>query len=145
MNSGYHNPKGWQNGSNFKAWMEVQDWEGKELDKDILVRGNKVYSPDTSAFVTRTVNLFVTEKASIDRPLPIGVQQCPFTKKFKASVHNPFTSRQEHLGSFIWPHEAHEAWLKRKLELATLLAKEQKDIRVAKAIISRYENYNEEI
>lgn len=35
----------WLTFSNFKSWMEKQDWEGKELDKDLLVRGNKVYSP----------------------------------------------------------------------------------------------------
>ena len=42
--------------------------------------------------------------------------------------------------------EAHQAWLKRKLELATLLAAEQTDERVAKALIARYTNYtNEEV
>lgn len=30
--------------SNFKSWMETQDWEGKELDKDIFGDG-KLYSP----------------------------------------------------------------------------------------------------
>lgn len=34
--------------------------------------------------------------------------------------------------------EAHEAWLKRKLELAHLLAAEQEDPRVAEALINRY-------
>lgn len=34
--------------------------------------------------------------------------------------------------------EAHEAWLKRKLELAPLLAAEQEDPRVAEALINRY-------
>ena len=39
------------------------------------------------------------------------------------------------------PNEAHKAWLKRKQELAILLAAEQTDDRVAKAIIDRYMNY----
>lgn len=44
----------------FRSWMEQQDWEGKELDKDIRVRGNKLYSPTTCLFVSTKDN---TEKA----------------------------------------------------------------------------------
>ena len=47
--------------SNFKMWMETQDWEGKELDKDILFPGNKVYGPATCVFVDKRVNTFSTE------------------------------------------------------------------------------------
>lgn len=35
----------WLTFSNFKSWMEKQDWEGKHLDKDLLQTGSKVYSP----------------------------------------------------------------------------------------------------
>lgn len=37
----------WKTFSNFKSWMEGQVWEGKQLDKDLLVEGNKVYSEET--------------------------------------------------------------------------------------------------
>ena len=46
----------WLTFSNFKMWMEKQDWQGKELDKDIKKPGNKVYSPDNCMFVTRREN-----------------------------------------------------------------------------------------
>lgn len=46
----------WLTFSNFKSWMEIQDWQGKELDKDIRVKGNKVYAPSTCRFVTRAEN-----------------------------------------------------------------------------------------
>lgn len=36
--------------SNFKEWMKTQDWEGKEIDKDLLVSGNKTYSPELCVF-----------------------------------------------------------------------------------------------
>ena len=49
----------WIKFSNFKSWMEKQDWEGKELDKDLLVQGNKVYGPSTCIFVPREINLIV--------------------------------------------------------------------------------------
>lgn len=43
---------------NFKYYM--QDWE---LDKDILIKGNKIYSPTTCAFVPTDVNgLFINRK-----------------------------------------------------------------------------------
>ena len=43
----------WITFSNFRKWMETQDWQGKELDKDILFPGNKHYSPDNCVFVGR--------------------------------------------------------------------------------------------
>ena len=58
---------------------------------------------------------------------------------------NTFTKKQEYLGLFTCEVEAHQAWLKRKLELAHLLAAEQTDGRVAKALIERYTNLGEEI
>lgn len=42
--------------SNFKLWMEKQDWVGKQLDKDLLIKGNKTYSPNTCLFVTSEIN-----------------------------------------------------------------------------------------
>lgn len=40
----------------FKSWMITQDWEGKQLDKDIRIKGNKVYGPDFCTFVTNSEN-----------------------------------------------------------------------------------------
>lgn len=47
----------WHRFSHFKSWMETQDWEGKQLDKDRKVLGNKVYGPDTCLWLTRKENL----------------------------------------------------------------------------------------
>lgn len=46
----------WLTFSVFKNWMEKQDWEDKQLDKDLLFEGNKVYSSETCVFVTRMVS-----------------------------------------------------------------------------------------
>lgn len=50
----------WRVFSVFKAWMEKQDWEGKHLDKDLLLPGNKVYRPETCVFVSPFINGMLT-------------------------------------------------------------------------------------
>ena len=58
-----------------------------------------------------------------------------------SKCRNPFTKKQEFLGYFTCEQEAHQAWLKRKLELAYELVAIQTDQRVAEALIDRYSNY----
>ena len=130
----------WLTFSNFKAWMEVQDWEGKQLDKDILVPGNKVYSPDTCVFIEKRVNVFLTESTASRGQHLIGASLDKTLNKFHAYC-NDGSGKKKHLGRFNTEIEAHLAWLKCKQEVARQLAAEQTDPRVAKALIDRYENY----
>ena len=132
----------WWRFSNFKSWMECQDFEGMQLDKDILFSGNKVYSKETCVFVTSVVNSFTTDRGASRGEWLIGVYWNKREGKFMSRCRNPFTKKQEYLGYFTCEKEAHQAWLKSKLELARLLAEEQTDERVAKALIERYTNYS---
>ncbi len=135
----------WKTFSKFKAWMEKQGWEGKQLDKDLLVHSNKVYGPEHCVFVSGQVNRFMTERTSVRGEWPIGVCWEKEEKKFRAQCNNPFTKKVEHLGVFTCPNEAHQAWLKRKREHAKALASLQTDCRVSKALIDRYnvDTYNQ--
>lgn len=64
----------WLYFSKFRFWMERQKWEGLELDKDILVKGNQVYSPDTCCFIPAAINcLFHSAKKKKFLDLPEGV------------------------------------------------------------------------
>ena len=129
----------WHLFSNFRKWMETQEWEGLHLDKDILVPGNKVYSPETCVFVTQEVNAFYNDHGRARGPWPIGVT---FHKKtFQGKCTDVLLGKEIHLGTFQTPEEAHAAWLDHKREQAWILASRQKDARVAKALIDRYENY----
>lgn len=128
----------WLTFSNFKAWMENQDWQGNQLDKDLLFEGNKIYSAETCVFVTGLVNNFTTSRANGRGEWLIGVYWHKAAEKFAALCSNPFTKKKEHLGLYSTELEAHQAWLKRKLELAKELAAEQTDPRIAKALIERY-------
>ena len=132
----------WKTFSNFRAWMETQDWEGKQLDKDLLFEGNKVYSANTCAFVTRMVNMFTTDSGATRGEWMIGIYWNKVASKFQSQCRNPFTKKRERLGLFTSEQEAHNAWAKRKLELAHELAAIQTDPRVAKALIDRYSKQN---
>lgn len=46
----------WHDFQNFAEWFYDNYKEGLQLDKDIKVKGNKVYSPNTCMFVTPTEN-----------------------------------------------------------------------------------------
>lgn len=133
--------EGWLTFSVFKRWMECQDWEGKQLDKDLLFEGNKIYSAETCVFVTQMVNSFTTDCGSARGEWMIGAYWDKERNKFSSRCRNPLTKKQEHLGRFHSELEAHQEWLKRKLELAYKLAAIQTDKRVAKALIERYTNY----
>ena len=131
----------WLMFTNFKDWMEKQDWKGKQLDKDILFPSNKVYSADTCAFVSPMVNTFTTDSKASRGEWKIGVHWDKRLEKFLARCRNPFSGEQEYLGLFTCEQEAHNTWLKKKLELAHELAAIQTDPRVAKALIDRYSQY----
>ena len=128
----------WLTFTNFKIWMQNQDFEGKHLDKDLLFEGNKVYGPETCVFVPSMVNSFISEKRASRGKWLIGVYWDKQTEKFLSRCGNPFSGKQEYLGRFTCEQQAHEAWRKRKLELAYELAAIQTDERVAEALISRY-------
>ena len=123
--------------SKFKTWMEQQDWNNKQLDKDLLIRDNKVYSPENCVFVSSEVNLFITESNAIRGLYPIGV--CLLRGRFRAQIN--LNGNKKIVGTFKTPEDAHKAWLEAKLELAKEIAARQTDERVAKALIERYENY----
>ena len=131
----------WLTFSNFRAWMMTQDWQDNQLDKDLLIEGNKIYSPETCVFVSQTVNSFTIDQGSKRGEFLIGVHWYKPREKFLARCGNPFTKKQEHLGYFTCELEAHQAWLKRKLELAKELAEIQADQRVAESLVSRYSYY----
>lgn len=102
--------KPWLNFQNFAEWFfqvyNPETMEGWHLDKDILVKGNKVYSPETCCFVPQSLNsLFV--KGELRRgSLPIGVHTQGGRFKASISVNN----KVKNLGYFDNPEEAFKAY-----------------------------------
>lgn len=127
----------WHSFTNFKMWMEKQDWQGNELDKDLLVKGNKLYSADTCVFISKAVNLFMTEANSNRGKFPIGVSFHKATGKYMVRVRN-LGKGQRYLGVFKTPEEAHMVYRKAKFEHAIELSNVQTNENVANALLSRY-------
>ena len=130
----------WQSFSKFKGWVLTQEWEDKQLDKDILFVGNRVYSEHTCAFVSRLTNTFIIDRGNNRGTCKIGVTR--YRNKYRAFCSDPFKRYKHYLGDFKSEDEAHEAWLSKKLEYAYEVAAIESDIRVKEAIINRYVNYN---
>ena len=128
----------WLYATAFKKWMEQQDWCDKSLDKDIIVPGSKLYSPETCAFVLQATNKFVTASDASRGEYPIGVDFHKPTGRYQARCQNPLAEKQEYLGLFSTSEEANEAWRKQKHELAQLVAARESDSRVVEALRKRY-------
>lgn len=67
----------WLNYQNFASWYENNyyeiDGENVDLDKDILFKGNRIYSPDTCIFVPHRINNLILNSRSCRTDLPLGV------------------------------------------------------------------------
>lgn len=86
---------------NFDKWKNGHRWA---IDKDILVKRNKIYSPDTCCLVPINVNCLFLKRESERGKYPIGVR---YTENgFNAKCHNPFTNKGEDLGNYFTPENA---------------------------------------
>ena len=107
---------------NFKSYEYFYEWchkqigfgnEGWQLDKDLLVKGNKVYSEDTCVFIPQEVNsLLIKHEASRGEHL-IGVCWCKRDKVFVAQI-NKNRGKHKRLGYFNTELEAFNAYKQAK-------------------------------
>lgn len=129
----------WIKFSNFKEWFDKNYVDGYEIDKDILVQGNKIYSPDTCCFVPRRINTLLLNKQRTNTSGVIGVYE-EKNGSYSASCQMGVGSR--HIGYFKTLEEASVAYVKAKSEYATKVVNEYYDNgliseRIRDAIISR--------
>ena len=129
----------------FKEWcnnqigFNVLDDKGNhfELDKDLLIKGNKAYSEDTCCFIPREINVALIYNQTKKGNHPIGVSYSKVNNKFVVYVKKGEGSR-EYLGyfedasvAFLAYKASKEAYLK---ELANKW-KDKIDPRVYEALI----------
>lgn len=113
------------------------------LDKDILVKGNKLYSEDTCCFVPHSLNNLLLNRKNDRGQTPVGVYWDENKRKFRARCFNG-TGTGKALGDFKTPEEAFLAYKIFKESHIKQVAEQHKqkiDIRVYQALI----NYQIEI
>jgi hypothetical protein len=120
----------WLNFQNYAEWYDKNYYEidgyRTDLDKDILQKGNKVYSPDTCVFVPQFINTLFLKRESQRGSLPIGVKICSNNKKkFEAQCRNN-TGKRIYLGLYDTPKEAFQSYKTFKENLIKDTAKEYK-------------------
>lgn len=99
----------WKCFATFKEWFDNQVYfNGWKLDKDILVKGNKVYSPDTCCFVPNEINVLFTKRQNCRGDLPIGVQYTESKLRYKANISRG--NDKVFLGCYSTPEEAFQAY-----------------------------------
>lgn len=131
----------WLNFQNFAEWCKPRYVEGFQLDKDILLKGNRVYSSDTCTFIPQEINKLFTKRQYKRGSCVIGVHKrgdkfrACLSKNGKGSIH---------LGTFDTELEAFQAYKTAKEAYIKEVAEEWKD-RIDSRVYEAMINYKVEI
>lgn len=110
----------WLNFQNFAKWYDQNYYtiEGQkmELDKDILMKGNKVYSPETCIFVPKSINYLFIKCNARRGDTPIGMYYNKEINKYTANCSNG-QMKTINLGSYNTVEQAFKAYKEFKEKL----------------------------
>lgn len=109
----------WHNFQNFAQWYEKNYIKEFELDKDILIKGNKIYGPDTCCFIPKEINMLFTLRSNNRGNCLLGVK-LQKSGRYRSVIS--INSEIVNLGTFDTELEAFNVYKKRKEEIITLLA-----------------------
>jgi hypothetical protein len=134
----------WHNFQNFADWFDKNYYEiGKErmeIDKDLLIKNNKIYSPNTCVFVPRRINSLLIKNNKARGKYLVGVDF--HNKKFRARCMT--LNGSIYLGHFNTEIEAFEKYKKFKEMYIKQVADEYKNVIPKKLYIALY-NYKVEM
>lgn len=99
--------------------------DGLALDKDLIISGNKAYSPEACSFVPDAINLLLGNNAAIRGDLPIGVCLMKKTGTYRASLK--CWGSEKYLGSFKTPEAAFAAYKIAKEAHVKIVATQHRD------------------
>lgn len=124
----------------FANWCNNQiGWneDGWHLDKDFLVKGNKVYSEDTCLFVPRIINTVFADITPYSSGLTgaIWLDEC---KRYQARCCE--FGKQQYYGTYKTAEEAHAVWAKKKMEYVHKVAEMYKG-RVRDEVYEKLANF----
>ena len=106
----------WHNFQNFAKWFEenyytVND-EIMHIDKDLLFKGNKIYSSTNCIFLPKSLNLLLISNKSRRGLYPIGISYRKTEKIYVARLQK--FNKEVYLGCFKTPEKAFEIYKKHK-------------------------------
>lgn len=138
----------WHNFQNFAEWYDDNKWTNKLKlipDKDILIKGNKIYSPDTVLLVDQRLNnLFLNHKTSRGE-YPVGVYYDKDRNKYIAHCDTKEFNKK-FIGRFDTAEEAFKAYKERKYEVVkTILNHYREKYNLPDKIYNAFLNYKIEI
>lgn len=132
--------------SNFKKWFDKNYIDGYSLDKDIIYKGNKIYSPDTCCFVPNEINVLLCKSGKQRGCMPIGVHQREMANGFKYVAYMNKFGRRVHLGTFNTPNEAFTAYKHAKeAHIQEMATQYYKDGKINEKVYNALMNYKVEI
>ena len=142
----------WLNFQNFAKWYyeNYYEIEGEVmcLDKDILIKGNKIYSPNTCVFVPKLINGLFTKRTKNRGNYPIGVSYNKRDKKFISQCctydYKERKTKSKNLGSYNTPEEAFEVYKEFKENYIKEVADYYKD-KIPQRLYNAMYNYEIEI
>lgn len=136
----------WLNFQNFADWYERNYYEINDeqmnLDKDILYKGNNIYSPETCIIVPHSINSLFIKSDAVRGELPIGVNYDGRYKTYNAHCNDH--GDLIWLGSYKTPEEAFNAYKLYKEDLIKRIAEEYKDV-IPSVLYNAMNNYVVEI
>ena len=135
----------WLKLSNFIAWMNQFEFEGKNLDKDLIFPTNKLYSPENCCFILPKINSFLTSiKTQTDtNNLPSGVRWHKTHQKYHVQIS--VNNKSVHLGYFTDVNEAEIRYLTEKIKLLKELQLELEGTDDSIRIIAGLERWKDDI
>lgn len=126
--------KEWHNFQNFAKWFDDNYYEVKgqrmELDKDILYKGNKIYSPNTCVFVPQIINILFIKSNKSRGKYPIGVYWHERDNGFRSQCNIVVNgkNKRKYLGLFHTSEEAFQCYKQFKEKYIKKIADEYKNI-----------------
>ena len=115
--------------------MQSQDWQGKELDKDLRYQGNKHYGPDTCLFIPQELNKLLCLRHNARGELPLGVNYTTLHGKQYITAFCSFRAKSKNLGYFATIADAAEAYKTAKLAYIKELAEKETDPVIKDALL----------
>lgn len=109
---------------NFDKWIDNKNWH---LDKDVLVKGNKIYSPETCCLVPQNINSLFTKHDIARGNYPIGISYHKRDNKFMVQCNNPFTNKRTHIGGYKTLEEAFQSYKEYKENIIKQVAEIEYD------------------